>query len=82
MAITATNGCHGAKEAAIQAALGRIGLCEAAGGMLDPLQAALAWLRQVPEDLGEAYEFVYAFIHKGGKLPVYSRWIEGEGART
>jgi hypothetical protein len=80
------DGCHGAKEAAIQAALGRIRLLEAAGGILDPLaerlQAALARLRQVPEDLGEVYELVYAFIRKGGKLPVYARWIEGEEART
>jgi hypothetical protein len=80
------DGCHGAKEAAIQAALGRIRLLEAAGGILDPLtqrlQTALAQLRQVPEDLGEVYELVYAFIRKGGKLPVYARWIEGEEART
>jgi len=46
------------------------------------LQTALAQLRQVPEDLGEVYELVYAFIRKGGKLPVYARWIEGEEART
>ena len=75
------DGCHGAKEAAIQAALGRIRLCEAAGEILDPLagrlRAALARLRQVPEDLGEVYQLVYAFIRKGGKLPVYARWIEG-----
>jgi hypothetical protein len=25
---------------------------------------------------------VYEFIRKGGKLPVYARWIEGEPART
>ena len=75
------DGCHGAKEAAIQAALVRIRLCEAAGEILDPLagrlRAALARLRQVPEDLGEVYQLVYAFIRKGGKLPVYARWIEG-----
>jgi PAS domain-containing protein len=80
------DGCHGAREAAIQAALGRIRTCEAAGGILDPLterlQAALARLRQVPEDLGEVYELVYAFIRKGGKLPVHARWIEGQGACT
>jgi hypothetical protein len=80
------DGCHGAKEAAIQAALGRIRLLEAAGGILDPLtqrlRAALARLRQVPEDLGEVYELVYEFIRKGGRLPVYARWIEGEEART
>jgi hypothetical protein len=80
------DGCHGAKEAAIQAALGRIRLLEAVGGILDPLtqrlRAALARLRQVPEDLGEVYELVYEFIRKGGRLPVYARWIEGEEART
>ena len=80
------DGCHGAKEAAIQAALGRIRLLEAAGGILDPLterlRASLARLRQVSEDLGEVYEFVYTFIRTGGKLPVYARWIEGQGIRT
>jgi hypothetical protein len=80
------DGCHGAKEAAIQAALSRIRLCETAVEFLDPvaerLRAALARLHQVPEDLGEVYELVYAFIRKGGKLPAYARWIEGEGART
>jgi len=25
---------------------------------------------------------VYQFIRKGGKLPVYGRWIEGEQARS
>jgi hypothetical protein len=80
------DGCHSAKEAAIQAALSRIRLCEAAAGILDPLagrlRAALGHLRQVPEDLGEVYQLVYAFIRKGGKLPVYARWIEGKPART
>lgn len=75
------DGCHSAKEAAIQAALGRIKLCETAAEILDPaaerLRAALAQLRQVPEDLGEVYQLVYEFIRKGGKLPVYARWIEG-----
>src|SRR5690348_2849383 len=32
-----------------------------------------------PYDLGEVYELVYQFIGKGGKLPVYARWIEGGG---
>jgi hypothetical protein len=63
----------------LPAALGRIRLCEATGEILDPfaerLRAALARLRQVPEDLGEAYELVYAFIRKGGKLPVYARRV-------
>jgi hypothetical protein len=80
------DGCHGAKEAAIQAALSQIRLCETAAGILDPLagrlSGALGRLRQVPEDLGEAYQLVYAFIHKGGKLPVYARWIEGQGKRV
>jgi hypothetical protein len=75
------DGCHCAKEAAILAALSRIRLCEAAAGILDPfagrLSAALAGLRRVPEDLGEVYQLVYEFIRKGGKLPVYARWIEG-----
>jgi hypothetical protein len=75
------DGCHGAKEAAIQDALRRISLCEAAAGILNPLaqrlQDALARLQQVPEDLGEVYQLVYEFIRKGGKLPAYARWIEG-----
>ena len=36
------------------------------------------YLQRVPGDLGEAYELVYEFIRKGGKLPVYARWVEGE----
>ncbi len=79
-------GCHGAREAAIADALHRIGLCETAAGILDPLagrlRVALERLRQVPQDLGEVYQLVYEFIRKGGKLPVYGRWIEGEKART
>jgi hypothetical protein len=59
----------------------RIRLCEAAAEVLDKLaqrlQAALDRLQQVPFDLGEVYELVYQFIRKGGKLPVYARWIEG-----
>jgi hypothetical protein len=80
------DGCHSAKEAAIQAAVSRIRPCEAAAGILDPLagrlRAALGHLRQVPEDLGEVYQLIYEFIRKGGKLPVYARWIEGKPART
>ena len=79
-------GCHSAKEAAIQAALSRIRLCEAATEILDPLaqrlRAALSRLQQVPQDLGEAYQLVYQFVRKGGRLPVCGRWIEGESART
>jgi multidrug efflux pump subunit AcrA (membrane-fusion protein) len=91
------NGCHSARAAAITAAETavadariadaerRIVICEAAY-ILDPLAEclarALAQLRTVPQDLGEVYELIYEFIRKGGKLPVYARWIEGEGART
>jgi hypothetical protein len=80
------DGCHAIKEAAIAAALRRIGLCEAAAEILDSLAQrlgqALGRLRQVPEDLGEVYELVYEFIRKGGKLPVFARWIEGQGTRA
>jgi hypothetical protein len=80
------DGCHAIRQAAIAAALHRIALCEAAADILGPLalrlQAALARLRQVPQDLGEAYELIYEFIRKGGKLPAYARWIEGEGTRA
>ena len=34
-------------------------------------------LCDVPYELGEVYQLVCAFIRKGGKLPVYARWIEG-----
>jgi hypothetical protein len=80
------DGCHGIREAAIADALRRIRLCEAAAEILGPLAQrlgqALGRLQQVPEDLGEVYELVYEFIRKGGKLPAYARWIEGEGARV
>ena len=80
------DGCHGIREAAIQDALRRISLCEAAAEVLDPLAQrlgqALGRLRQVPEDLGEVYELVYEFIRQGGKLPVFARWIQGEGTRA
>jgi hypothetical protein len=85
------DGCHPAKaaaiaaaEAAIAAAEGRIRFCEAALDLLDPLarrlHRALELLQQVPQDLGEVYELVYAFIRNGGKLPMMARWIEGAGA--
>jgi hypothetical protein len=78
------DGCHGSKETAIQDALHRIERCEAAVELLGPLavrlQQASGRLRQVPQDLGEAYELVYQFIRKGGKLPLMARWIEGAGA--
>jgi hypothetical protein len=78
------DGCHGIREAAILAARQRIRLGEAAAEALDKLaqrrQAALDRLQQVPCDLGEVYELVYQFIRKGGKLPVYARWIQGAEA--
>jgi hypothetical protein len=80
------DGCHGIKEAAIADALRRIGTCETANDILGPLagrlRTALERLRQVPHDLGEAYELVYQFIRKGGRLPVYGRWIEGAGSHA
>jgi hypothetical protein len=79
-------GCHGDKEAAIADAERRISLCETAAGVVDPLagrlREALGRLRQVPQDLGEAYELVYEFIRRGGKLPRLGRWIEGAGSRV
>ena len=89
------DGCHARKAAAIAAAEAaidgaeerirdaarRIGICEDATEILDPLarrlQAALQALRQVPHDLGEVYELIYAFIRRGGKMPRLGRWIEG-----
>jgi hypothetical protein len=80
------DGCHAIKQAAIAAALHRIALCEAAAEILGPLAQrlgqALGHLQCVPEDLGEVYELVYEFIRKGGKLPVFARWIEGKGTRV
>jgi hypothetical protein len=80
------DGCHGFREAAIANALARIESCETAIDILDPLAgrlaAALEKLRQVPQDLGEVYELVYAFVCSGGKLPRYARWIEGEETLT
>lgn len=85
------DGCHPAKAAAIAAAEAaiatadeRIRICEAALDLLDPLvrrlQRALELLQQVAQDLGEVYELVYAFLRKGGKLPVIARWVKGDGA--
>ena len=75
------DGCHATRAAAIADAERRIGLCEAAADLLGPLaerlRQALDRLRAVPQDLGEAYELVYAFVRRGGKLPAYGRWIEG-----
>jgi hypothetical protein len=78
------DGCHRHRDAAIAAAQKRMKACEAAGDILGPLAGRLAAavdrLRQVPHDLGEVYELVYAFIRKGGKLPDCARWIEGARA--
>ena len=81
------DGCHAAREAA------HPGRAAAASGCARPPRRsstrwqngcgrALGRLRAVPEDLGEVYELVYEFIRKGGKLPVFARWIEGEGTRV
>jgi erythromycin esterase-like protein len=92
------HGCHAARAAAIAAAEAavaaaearitdagrRIGICEAAADLLDPLPErlvrALGQLRTVPQDLGEVYELIYEFVRSGGKLPRYGRWIEGANA--
>ena len=87
------DGCHSRKQAAIDAAQTavngaerRIRVCEDAAEILDALAGrlvqALQRLRQVPGDLGDVYELVYAFIRRGGKLPRYARFIEGEDARV
>jgi hypothetical protein len=85
-AIAAAEAAVADAEERIHHADRRIDLCADTSEILDPLtrrlRAALQALRQVPHDLGEVYELVYEFIRKGGKLPVYARWIEGEGART
>jgi hypothetical protein len=83
-AIAAAEAAIAEAEARIADAERRIGICEATADLLDPLTGrlarALAQLRTVPQDLGEVYELIYAFICSGGKLPRYGRWIEG--ART
>ncbi len=80
-AITAAEAAIADAEERIRDAARRIGICEDAAEILDPLtrrlQAALHALRQVPHDLGEVYELIYAFIRRGGKMPRYGRWIEG-----
>ena len=71
-------------EERISDASRRIGICEDTAEILDPLarllRAALQALRQVPHDLGEVYELIYAFIRRGGKMPRPGRWIEGAPA--
>ncbi len=71
-------------EGRIRDAERRIGICEDTTEILDSLtrrlQVALQALRQVPHDLGEVYELIYAFIRRGGKMPRLGRWIEGAPA--
>ena len=80
-AITAAEAAIADAQERIRDVTRRIGICEDTAEMLDPLtrrlQAALQALRQVPHDLGEVYELVYAFIRRGGKMPRLGRWIEG-----
>ena len=80
-AIAAAEAAIAGAEERIRDATRRISICEDAAEILDllarRLQAALLALRQVPHDLGEVYELIYAFIHRGGKMPRYGRWIEG-----
>ena len=83
-AITAAEAAIAGAEERIRDAERRIGICEDTAEILDPLarrlQAALRALRQVPHDLGEVYELIYQFIHRGGKMPRLGRWIEGAPA--
>ena len=82
-------GCHGAREAAIAAAEAalagaeeRIRTCQPAADLLSPLaarlQQALGRLRQVPQNLGDAYELVCQFIRKAGNCRL---WPAGSKAR-
>ena len=81
-AISAAEAAITGAEGRIRDAERRIGICEDTTEILDPLtrrlQAALQALRQVPHDLGEVYELIYAFIRRGGKMPHPGRWITGE----
>ena len=83
-AITAAEAAIADAEERIRDATRRIGICEDTAEILDPLtrrlHAALQALRQVPHDLGEVYELIYAFIRRGGKMPRLGRWIEGAPA--
>ena len=80
-AIAAAEAAIAGAEERIRDTARRIGICEDTAEILDPLarrlQAALQALRQVPHDLGEVYELIYAFIRRGGKMPRHGRWIEG-----
>jgi len=81
-AVNAAEAAIAAAEERIRDAERRISICESAAEILDSLtrrlQAALQALRQVPHDLGEVYELIYAFIRRGGKMPRPRRWITGE----
>jgi hypothetical protein len=81
-AINAAEAAINEAEERIRDAERRIGICEDTTEILDSLtrrlQAALQALRQVPHDLGEVYELIYAFIRRGGKMPHLGRWIEGQ----
>ena len=81
-AINAAEAAIAGAEERIRDAERRISICESAAEILDSLtrrlQAALQALRQVPHDLGEVYELIYAFIRRGGKMPRPGRWIIGE----
>ena len=81
-AISAAEAAIADAEGQVRDAERRIGICEDTSEILDPLtgrlHAALQALRQVPHDLGEVYELIYAFIRRGGKMPRLGRWITGE----
>jgi hypothetical protein len=83
-AIAAAEAAIAAAEAAIADAERRIGICEAAGDVLEELtkrlQAALARVCRVPADLGEVYELVYQFVSSGGQMPRAGRWVTGAPA--
>ena len=83
-AIDAAEAAVADAEARIADAEHRIGICEAAAGILDPLAARLARaleeLRTVPQDLGEVYELVYAFVRSGGSSPL--RPLDRRGAHV
>jgi hypothetical protein len=59
---------------------------EQATEIADPLalrlRRALGHLLEVPAQLGEVYELVYAFVSGGGKMPVWGRWIKGKERGT
>ena len=83
-AIAAAEAAIADAEEQIRDAARRISICEDTAEILDPLtrrlHAALQALRQVPHDLGEVYELIYAFIRRGGKMPRLGRWIQGAPA--